>query len=237
MLLRLSFLAGICLTLVACSGNIKPEVPAEEYFRDGMAAMADERYLEAVRLFRELQNNYPFDKHISHASLELMAAYFALSDWGNAQAEADNFIRIAPNHEQVEFAWYIRARSLYEVDRSFGVNYRGADPAKYDIGAARIGIVAWQRFLIKFPSSIHAPEAQSYLLYYREVLARQELVVADFYLQKKAYLAAANRARFVVENYPTSGQNRAALEIMLTAYQALELLDLVRSTQAQLAAL
>ena len=224
-------LAGLLLS--ACSSNTKPEISADEYFTDAMQAMDDERYLEAVRLLRQLQINHPFAAHISHARLELMAAYFATSDWANAQAEAENFIRLAPNHEQVEFAWYIRGRSLYEIDRNFAVNFRSENPAKYDIGSARIGIVAWQRFLLQFPESQYADEAQAYLLHYRQVLAEQELLIARFYMQKHAYLAAANRARFVIENYPTSGYSQEALELMQQAYQQLQLSELADGVSVQ----
>ena len=228
-------LAVLIAALGACASGGPQLVSAQEYFDEGMEAMADERYLQAVQSFRGLQSDYPFDIRMSHAALELMAAYFAMQDWANAQSEADGFIRLNPNHEQVDFAWYIRGRSLYEVDRNFAVNFRGADPAQYDIGSARLGIVAWQRFLIRFPDSRYAPEAQSYLLYYRELLADQELIVADFYMQKKAYLAAANRARYVVENYPSAGRSRRALELMATAYDQLALPQLAASARAQLA--
>ena len=35
-------------------------------------------------------------------------------------------------------------------------------------------------------------------------VARSELAIADFYMRRGGYIAASNRARFVLENYPDS---------------------------------
>ena len=216
----------VCV-LAACASRAVDEISAEEYFSRGMAAMGDQRLAEAGRNFEQLIARYPFDQRTPHAQLELMAAYFSSSDFERAEKTADTFINDYPHHEQVDFAWYIRGRALYEVDRSLLVSHFGYDLADFDLGRARLGVVVWQRFMTRFPQSAYAPEVQAYLLYYREILARHELRVADFYMRKGAYLAAANRARYVLENFPSAGVSDSALAVLKRAYQALGLGDVV----------
>jgi outer membrane protein assembly factor BamD len=47
--------------------------------------------------------------------------------------------------------------------------------------------------------------------------------VAEFYLDRQAWLAAAKRAQYVLENYPQTPSSQRALQIMAQSYDALGL--------------
>jgi outer membrane protein assembly factor BamD len=73
------------------------------------------------------------------------------------------------------------------------------------------------------------------MLYLRNNLARHEVNVARYYVRRGAFLAAANRAEFVVQNYQRTPALRDALEVMIEAYGKLGMQDLVADTQRVLA--
>ena len=69
--------------------------------------------------------------------------------------------------------------------------------------------------LERFPNSAYAPDARQRMIYLRNVLARAELNIANFYMERGAYIAAINRARFIVEVYPRSEAVPEALALMV----------------------
>ena len=59
-----------------------------------------------------------------------------------------------------------------------------------------------------------------------DALARHQLHVARYYLKRRAWLSAANRAQDIVVRFPTSPLRREALEIMIESYDRMELPEL-----------
>ena len=45
-------------------------------------------------------------------------------------------------------------------------------------------------------------------------------------MRREAYIAAANRGKYILEHYPDSNQVQQALEIMVECYDQLELTEL-----------
>jgi outer membrane protein assembly factor BamD len=73
------------------------------------------------------------------------------------------------------------------------------------------------------------------MLHLRNNLARHEVRVASYYMRRGAFLAAANRAEYVVQNYQRTPALREALELMVAAYTELGMDDLATDTQRVLA--
>ena len=69
------------------------------------------------------------------------------------------------------------------------------------------------------------------MVYLRNMLAKQEIDNAIFYIEREAWLAAANRANKVLERYQESTWSLDALEVLITAYTNLGLNDLAADTQ------
>ena len=99
------------------------------------------------------------------------------------------------------------------------------DISKRDLGASRDAYNDFRELIQRYPQSEYAPDAQQRIVYLRELMARHELHVADYYLRRGAYLAAVERGRWVVENYPESSATRDALATMVEGYQGLDMDD------------
>ncbi len=77
--------------------------------------------------------------------------------------------------------------------------------------------------------------AKQRLIYLRNLVASNELAAADYYVTRKAYVAAIRRASYVLENIPNSNQNHRALQILKTSYEELGYSDLVEDTEKLIA--
>ena len=101
-------------------------------------------------------------------------------------------------------------------------------------------LVIWKQpikpfvLLERYPESKYAPEARKHMQYIRNLMAQHQLEIAQYYMKRKAYVAAVNRATNVVETYPHSKQVRPALQIMVEAYTQLNQPQLANSARQML---
>lgn len=124
----------------------------------------------------------------------------------------------------------MRGLAAWQAGRFSLERLRVIDISKRDLGATRDAYADFSELIQRYPSSQYAPDAQQRIVYLRNVLARHELHVADFYLRKGAYLAAVERGRWVLENYPQTEASRDALATMVEGYLGLEMRDRARET-------
>ena len=100
------------------------------------------------------------------------------------------------------------------------------DPATRDPGAARESFNDFTQLLRRYPNSEYAPDAQKRMKYLRNLLAASEVHVAEYYIRRGAYVAAANRGRYVFENFQGAAAVPDALAVMVEAYRLLEMNEL-----------
>ena len=101
-----------------------------------------------------------------------------------------------------------------------------SDLANRDISGAKESFSELTEFLTRYPESQYAPYAKQRNVYLRNMIARNELAAADYYMTINAYVASVRRANYVIENIPNSSENYRALKILESAYQALGYSDL-----------
>jgi outer membrane protein assembly factor BamD len=219
-------LAG--LMLGACSSNSKEPViedvkPEAELYSSAMNKLEDGNYRPAIEDLETLEARYPYGRHSQQAQLELVYAYYRSSQPAAAKAAAARFIRLHPDHEHVDYAYYLKGLTAFEENKGAFDQYLGTDKAKNDPGAARDSFVDFATLLERFPNSQYAPDSRVRMVYLRNLLAKHEIHVANYYISRNAWLAAANRAKYVVENYQLTPSVETALGIMVRAYGELGL--------------
>ena len=93
-------------------------------------------------------------------------------------------------------------------------------------GAALQSFNDFSELIKRFPESRYVEDSQLRMRHLRNVLAQHEVNVANFYMRRDAFVAAANRARYVVENYQQTPAMPEALILLAKSYKVLELDDL-----------
>jgi outer membrane protein assembly factor BamD len=223
----------LALLLPACSKDNQEwseEASEMALYESAQSAVSAGNYSEAVSRLQTLEARFPFGRYAEQAQLEIIFAYYRSRQAEAARSAADRFIRLHPNHPNVDYAYYLRGLASFEEDENFLTRIFPLDPSKRDPGAARASFEDFSRLIERFPSSEYAPDAQRRMRYLRNLLAEAELHAARYYIYRGAYIAAANRGRYVVENFQETVAVPDALAIMIEAYQLLGQNELAENT-------
>ncbi len=204
---------------------------AEELFKEGRQALLDGFYETAVKDFDALTAQYPFSPHAPQVLLGLAYAHYKQDEPESAIAEANEFIKTYPRHGDVDYAYYIRGLAKFDRTRAFGDDLADIDPAQRDPREARESLRYFKDLIRHFPDGRYAADARRRIVYLRNYLARHELHVARYYLVRRAPVAAANRARRIIEDYPRTEAVGEALAILAEAYRAIGIDDLATDAE------
>lgn len=222
----LAALALVATLLVGCSSSeISPDLQEQELYQQAQSSLDAGRYSTAVDQLEALDTRFPFGSYAEQAQLELIYAYYKIDNWEAARAAASRFIRLHPDHPQIDYAYYMRGLAAYQAGRFSLEGLELIDISKRDLGASRDAYVDFGELVRRYPDSPYAADARQRIVYLRNVIARHELNVADFYLRKGAYVAAVERGRWVIEHYPRSTASRDALAAMVEGYLGLGMRD------------
>ncbi len=220
----------LALLLLTGCGSDKLENDAEAnelaLYRTAQGSLRSGNYDDAVTRLQLLEARFPFGRYAEQAQLEIIYAYYRSAQPEAARTAADRFIRLHPNHPNVDYAYYLKALSSFEEDENFLAQIFPIDPSRRDPGAARDSFDDFAQLIRRFPDSQYAPDAQRKMKYLKNLLAEAEIHVARYYINRGAYIAAANRGRYVLENFQGTIAVPDALAIMVEAYQLLDLPDL-----------
>jgi len=230
--MRVSPLAALALVaalLAGCASNeVAPDIQEQQLYQQAQSSLDTGRYNAAIDQLEALDTRFPFGNYAKQAQLELIYAYYQAENWEAARAAASRFIRLNPGHPQVDYAYYMRGLAAYQSGRFSLEGLELIDISKRDLGASRDAYVDFGELVRRFPDSAYATDARQRIVYLRNVLARHELQVADFYLRKGAYVAAVERGRWVLERYPQATATRDALATMVEGYLGLNMRDRAR---------
>ena len=228
-IMRHSLAVFLILTLTACSlfgaksdadGSGKA-ASADVMYSDAKKKLDDGNYDEAVKQFESLQSHYPYGRHAQQAQLEIAYAYYRQNEADSAIAAADSFIKQYPNNPHVDYAYYVKGLANFNADIGlFGLTF-GEDPTERDPKAAQDSFAAFKDLVMRFPSSRYAPDSRLRMQYLLDALAKYEIHVAGYYLRRGANIAAVNRAKEVLTQYPNTPAIHDALLIMVQGYDAL----------------
>lgn len=237
-MLRLVWPLLLVFTLSACSGLEKDETlgwSQQRLFTEASDEMRAGNYETAIKYYEILESRYPFGKYAHQSQINVAYAYYRFSQPEAALAAADRFIKLHPGHPATAYAYYLRG--LVNFNRSLGFfdRFIPTDASQRDPGAALDSYKDFAEVVRLFPESEYAEDAGRRMLYLRNNLARYEVHVARYYIKRGAFLAAANRAEYVVQNYQRTPALRDALEIMIDAYTELGMTDLAGDAQRVLA--
>lgn len=221
--------------LAGCSGfgekkDITRGWSAQRLYDSAKSALNAGDYDTAIDHYEKLESRYPFGVLAQQAQLEVSYAYYKYQEPASAIAAADRFIKLYPSHPNVDYAYYLKGLTSFNKGKglitSIIERYVPSDDSQRDTAALRDAFQDFAELTKRFPNSRYAEDATQRMLYLRNTLAQHEIHVANYYMERSAYVAAANRAKYVVENYQRTPSVVDGLVIMAKAYKILSLDDL-----------
>ncbi|MDO9219440.1 MAG: outer membrane protein assembly factor BamD [Thiobacillus sp.] len=226
-----SVILAVALTLGGCSGlpEVKDETSgwsAQKLYAEAKDNLNEGNYERAVKLFETLESRYPFGRYAQQAQLEVAYAYYKDNEPISAIAACDRFIKLHPNHPNVDYAYYLKGLANFNDDLGMLGNLVEQDMSERDPQAARDAFISFKELVTRFPDSKYAADSRARMNYLLNALASNEVHVAKYYMKRQAWVAAANRAREVLKNYPDAPALEEALAIMVVSYDKMQLTDL-----------
>jgi len=230
-LFQLTLILAISFFNSSCSKDeVEIERPEKVYYDQAQRRIKVNNYYGAIESLQKIETQYPFGKYAEQAQVELIYCQYMNGDDIAAHAASERFIRLQPRHPNIDYAYFMKGMSSYTRDSGTLARVINTDLSTRDISGAKLAFSEFTEFLTRFPDSQYAPYAKKRLVYIRNLVAKNELAAADYYIKRKAYVAAIRRANYVIENIPNSSQNNRALQILKVSYQELGYDDLVAST-------
>ncbi len=232
---HLLLIAILALT-AACSSNepISENLSEAELYQRAQTDLDNRNYTSAINNLKALESRYPFGRFAEQAQLELIYANYRNQEPAAARSAAERFIRLHPQHPNVDYAYYLKGLASFDQDRGLLARFLPLDMTKRDPGAARDSFNEFAQLTARYPNSRYAPDAKARMIYLRNLLAANEIHVAHYYLKRQAYVAAANRGRYVVENFQETPSVGDGLAVMTEAYQRMGLEEPAASSLAAL---
>ena len=230
-LFQLTLILAVSFFNSSCSKDeVEIERPEKVYYDQAQRRIKVNNYYGAIESLQRIETQYPFGKYAEQAQVELIYCQYMNGDDIAAHAASERFIRLHPRHPNIDYAYFMKGMSSYTRDSGTLARVINTDLSTRDISGAKLAFSEFTEFLTRFPESQYAPYAKKRLVYIRNLVAKNELAAADYYIKRKAYVAAIRRANYVIENIPNSSQNHRALQILKVSYQELGYDDLVAST-------
>ena len=195
-------------------------------YAEAKDAMTEGAYDKAIKYFEKLEARFPYGRYAQQAQLEVAYAYYRQQETASAIAACDRFIRLHPNHPNVDYAYYLKGLVNFNEDLGLLGYVSLQDLTERDPKAARDSFDAFKVLVNKYPESRYTPDATARMKYLVNALASHEVHVARYYMKREAYVAAVNRAQTAIKTYPDAPANEEALFIMVKAYDLLGMNDL-----------
>jgi outer membrane protein assembly factor BamD len=217
------------LTLSACSmfGHKRESIDTmtvEKLYAKGHNDVVNGDYAAAVQDYQRLIARFPSGDYNEQAQLELAYAQYKDNQPDDAYSTINRFIKTYPTQKHVDYAYYLRG--LINFGRTTGVieRYiaRVGSQARRDQAYNLESFDDFSELARRYPDSAYTADARQRMIYLRNILAQYEINVAEFYLRNKAFVAAADRAQYVIEHYQQAPQTGDALAILTRSYLALD---------------
>ncbi len=226
---KLLAVLALAVSLSGCSmfgtkGQTIDTMPVQQLYAKAHDSLAHGDYAAATKAYQRLIARFPSGEYNEQAQIDLAYSQYKDNQPDDAYSTINRFIKTFPTHKHVDYAYYLRGlinfdRTSGMIDRYLG---RSESQARRDQGYNLQAFDDFAELTRRFPNSAYATDARQRMIYLRNVLAGFEINVAEFYLRNKAYVAAADRAQYVVEHYQQAPQVADALAILARSYHALE---------------
>ncbi len=219
-------LLAIVGTLTACGGLPEKKDETATWSGDKLYVQAQEAleshdWIRCAEYFEKMEGRDPFGSRAPQAQINVAYCQWKNNEPQAAEQAVDRFIRLHPDHPQLAYAYYLKGLLNFKDELGLLGQLSAQDLSERDPEALRRAYDAFKVIATRYPSSRYAPDAMQRMRYIVNALAAHEVHAAQYYYERGAYLAAINRAKHVLTEYPNTPAIPKALSLMQKAYQAL----------------
>lgn len=204
---------------------------AQDFYEEAKSALDAGEFKSAIDHLETLEARFPFDPYAKQAQLDVAYSYYKFDEPESAISAAERFLRLHPRDPHIDYVYYLKGLINFNRGKSILDAWFPRDMSKHEAASLLSSFQEFSTLVKKFPGSRYAGDAHQHMVFLQNMLAKQEINTAVFYVERKAWLAAVNRAKKMLERYPESIWSLTALKIMIDAYSHLGLDDLASDTK------
>lgn len=223
----LTWSAAVAVSILAACSSLTADptekMSAEQLYAEAKNEMASGNWQRAREVLARLESRYPFGRYAQQAQIETAYAFYKEGDAAQSIAAADRFLKLNPNHPFADYVLYLKGLATFNDDLGLFGRTLGMDPTTRDPKAMRDAFEIFRLLVTSFPDSRYAADATARMNFLVTAMAQSEVNIARFYLERGAYVAAAQRAQGAVRDYSGTPAAEEALSIMVRAYDGLAL--------------
>ncbi|QOY63098.1 outer membrane protein assembly factor BamD [Lysobacter sp. H21R4] len=208
--------------------------PVEELYEKGHAAMKRGNWSAGADNFKGLVAQYPYGPYTEQALIETAYAQYKAGNHEEAISSIDRFIRTYPTHRNIAYLYYLRGLVNSSRDTVFLQKVWKLDPSRRDLATPHQAYNDFSIVVERYPNSRYAADARERMAELQNTFARHELEVSLYNLRRTAYVAAVERATYLLETYPDSKYQNDAIAALAAAYTGLGNETLAADTRARL---
>jgi outer membrane protein assembly factor BamD len=186
------FLVACILSVLLSACSVKKPPTGEDYYQQAQLNYTNKEYHAAVENYQFVVDKYPFSPYAEESEMKIGLAYYKDKDYAQAIAALDDFQRMHPTSKNLQLVSYYIAMSYFDQ-----IGREDQDQSKTELALAR-----FQAIQQRFPESEFAELAKEKSDVCREVLARHQKVVGDYYYKRANFRAAESRLAELMQKYP-----------------------------------
>ena len=222
--IKLIFIFSLFIFCLSCSKKVVEENLIKEKdielqmiaaYEEGLKELKKGDALFAAKKFNEAEVLFPQSDYAPKAALMAAYAYYSQNYYGDAIAELERFIKIYPNHYNIDYAEYLLGLSFYE---------QIIDETK-DLESINNAKKIFLNLINKYPETNFSVDAKFKLDLINEILAAKEIYIGRYYFDKKKWIPSINRFRAVIDNYDTTIYAEEALHRLVEIHYIIGLED------------
>lgn len=193
-------------------------------YKEGKDLLNDGSYESAITAFEQLEARFPYGRYAQQAQIDTIYANYKLGEMESVISSADRFVRQHPNHPAADYAYYLKGLAYENSKTDEWLPFLPRQPlSERDAKGAQNAFDTFRQLVTSYPESRYAEDSRKRMAELVEALATHELNAARYYLKRRAPVAAANRAQYIVVNYSNSPAVEEALSILVQSYDTLKL--------------
>ncbi len=218
--------------LIAGCSAFKSEVDptagwsAERLYSDARTELSDGNWSQARTRLEAVEARYPFGGYAQQALIDLAYVNWKDDEPEQALAAIDRFQQQYPNHPGTDYMLFLKGLITFTPPSAAFTKITQQDPSERDPKGLRESYEAFNELITRYPDSRYTPDAKKRMAWLVNTLAQNEVHVAQYYYERKAYLAAANRAQTVIAEFQGVPVAEKALYIMYMSYDHLNMPEL-----------
>jgi len=196
-------------------------VPVEELYDKGLGQMHSGNWNGAAITYRRLLAQYPYGPYTEQALMESAFALYKMGNNEEAISTIDRFLRTYPTHKNTPYMYYLRGLVNSNRDTVFLQRVWKLDASRRDLATPNQAFADFNTLADRYPNSRYAADARQRMVALRNMFARHEIEVALYYMRRDAWVAAVDRATYLLETYPQSEFQNDAVAVLAAAYTEL----------------